>query len=157
MHELIPQPKPGRGRLQDLNQEQKKAILVGTYTKDKQICIEQLDELENLGNTYGLQTILKLPCPIRSYDAGIFIGSGKVEEIKALAIDGECDLIIFDDEISPQQQRNLEKAWKCKVIDRTALILVGPALAARDFRESALYDPDYRRRFRGGGGPGVDS
>ena len=39
-------------------------------------------------------------------------------------------------------------------IERTALVLVGPALGARDFRESALYDPDYRRRFRGGAGPG---
>lgn len=42
-------------------------------------------------------------------------------------------------------------------MDRTALIFVGPALGARDFRESALYDADYRRRFRGGGGPEVDS
>ena len=50
----------------------------------------------------------------------------------------------------------LDEAAKSPM-DRTALILVGPALAARDFRESALYDPDYRRRFRGGGGPGVDS
>ena len=40
-------------------------------------------------------------------------------------------------------------------MERTALVLVGPALGARDFRESALYDPDYRRRFRGGAGPGA--
>ncbi len=123
MHELISQPKPGQGRLHDLNQDQKKAILIGTYTKDKNLCIEQLEELESLGNTYGLETVLKLPCPIRAYDAGTFIGSGKVEEIKALALEHQCILVVFDDEISPQQQRNLEKLLECVVIDRTELIL----------------------------------
>jgi GTP-binding protein HflX len=123
MHELIAQPKPGQGRLHDLNQEQNKALLVGTYTKDKELCLEQLDELESLGNTYGLQTQLKIPCPIRAYDAGTFIGSGKVEEIKALAASNHCDIVIFDDEISPQQQRNLEKLLERVVIDRTELIL----------------------------------
>ena len=49
-------------------------------------------------------------------------------------------------EIAPQVAQN--------PIERTALVLVGPALGARDFRDSALYDPDYRRRFRGGAGPG---
>lgn len=123
MHELKPPPKPGQGRLCDLAQEEKRALLVGTYTSDKESCIEQLEELESLGTTYGLQTALKLPCPIRGYDAGTFIGSGKAEEIKALVREHQCDLVIFDDEISPQQQRNLEKLLECVVIDRTELIL----------------------------------
>ena len=124
MHEVITQPQqPGQSRLQDLRPDQNKAILVGTYKQDKNQCIEQLDELESLGNTYGLQTILKLPCPIRAYDAGTFIGSGKVEEIKALALEHHCDIVIFDDEISPQQQRNIEKLLERVVIDRTELIL----------------------------------
>ncbi len=123
MHELIAQPKPGQGRLHDLSSEDKKALLVGTYKKDKESCLEGLDELESLGTTYGLQTVLKLPCPIRSYDAGTFLGSGKVEEIHGLVLEHECDLVIFDDEISPQQQRNLEKILECVVIDRTELIL----------------------------------
>lgn len=124
MHALISQTKPGQGRLHDLTQEDKRALLVGTYAQNQEkACADQLNELENLGNTYGLQTMLKVPCPIRSYDAGTFIGSGKVEEIKALAIESHCDVVIFDDEISPQQQRNLEKLLERVVIDRTELIL----------------------------------
>lgn len=123
MRELIAKPKSGQGRLQDLSQKGTKALLVGTYKKEKEICVEQLDELEDLGDTYGLKTVLKLPCPIKSYDAGMFLGSGKVEEIKGLAEDLGCDLVIFDDEISPQQQRNLEKILERVVIDRTELIL----------------------------------
>ncbi|MBU6446941.1 MAG: GTPase HflX, partial [Verrucomicrobia bacterium] len=90
-------------------ESEKRAILVGTYKQDKEICIEQLDELENLGATYGLQTVLQLPCPIRTYDAGTLIGKGKVEEIRGLVQEHKADIVIFDDEISPQQQRNLEK------------------------------------------------
>ncbi len=123
MHDLISQPKLNQGRLHDLHQEEKKALLVGTYRKDKEICILQLDELENLGDTFGLQTVLKLPCPLRAIDAGTFLGRGKVEEIARIAKEYRADLVIFDDEISPQQQRNLEKILECVVIDRTELIL----------------------------------
>lgn len=123
MHELTTQPKPSHGRLHDLGESGKKAILVGTYKKEKETCLEQLNELENLGDTYGLKTVLKLSCPIRSFDAGTFIGSGKVEEIKGLIQALGADLVVFDDEISPQQQRNLEKLLESVVIDRTELIL----------------------------------
>jgi GTP-binding protein HflX len=123
MHELTQIPKPGQGRLYDLNENQRRALLIGTYTKSKEQCIEQLDELESLGLTFGLETALKLPCPIRTIDAGTFLGSGKVEEIKALAQEHNCHVVIFDDEISPQQQRNLEKIIGKVVIDRTELIL----------------------------------
>lgn len=123
MHELTTMPKPGQGRLGDLTQEQKRALLVGTYSQDKEDCLDQLNELENLCETYGLSTALKLPCPLRKIDAGTFIGSGKIEEIKALAAEHNCDIVIFDDEISPQQQRNLEKLIEKIVIDRTELIL----------------------------------
>ncbi len=125
MHELIQGgSKLGQGRLHDLSQEENKALLIGTYTQsNEKVCLEQLNELENLGLTYGLQTMKKLACPIRAYDAGTFVGSGKVEEIKALAVEFNCDVVIFDDEISPQQQRNLEKLLERVVIDRTELIL----------------------------------
>ena len=123
MHELIAHPKPGQGRLHELTQQQKRALLIGTYSKDKESCTDPLNELESLGDTYGLQTVLKLPCPIRTYHAGTFLGSGKVEEIRVLVQDHQCDLVIFDDEISPQQQRNLEKMLATVVIDRAELIL----------------------------------
>ena len=125
MHELDAPPKPGEGRLLDLRESQNKALLVGTYktSKDKTQCEEQLEELKSLGDTYGLETILKIPAPVRSIDPATFIGSGKVEEIKAMIAEHRCDLVIFDDEISPQQQRNLEKILERIVIDRTELIL----------------------------------
>lgn len=124
MHELIaPPPKPGQGRLCDLTQEAKRALLVGTYTREKEVCLEQLEELQSLCDTYGLETALKLPCPIRAYDAGTFVGKGKVEEIRALLQEHGCHVVVFDDELSPQQQRNLEKMIEAVVIDRTELIL----------------------------------
>ena len=113
------------GRLQDLPPEENKAILIGTYLsgKTKELSLEQLNELESLGKTFGLQTLLHIPCPIKEYDAGTFLGKGKVEEIKELVKSLGAHLVIFDDEISPQQQRNLEKELEAVVIDRTELIL----------------------------------
>lgn len=113
------------GRLQDLEPSENRALLIGTYLsgKVKTVSEEQLDELESLATTFHLTTALKLCCPIKEYDAGTFIGKGKVEEIKALIEQHGAHLVIFDDEITPQQQRNLEKALQAVVIDRTELIL----------------------------------
>lgn len=118
-------------------QQPERAFLIGTYTKEKKACEEQLDELESLGATYGLVTAGKLPCPIRSFDPATFIGKGKVEEIAALIREHQCNIAIFDDEISPQQQRNLEKLLGCPVIDRTELILAVFAQRAQT-REARL-------------------
>ncbi len=123
MHELTQEPKAGQGRLHELGPEEHRALLVGTYKKDKEECLQHLAELESLGNTYGLQTVVQLAVPLKAYDAGIFIGKGKVEEIRALAEEQGCRVVLFDDEISPQQQRNLEKLLERVVIDRTELIL----------------------------------
>ncbi|HAB98394.1 MAG TPA: GTPase HflX [Parachlamydiales bacterium] len=117
--------EPGQGRLVDLLPEQKKTLLVGTYkqTSDKELCAEQLSELESLCVTYGLETVEKIMCPIKAYDASTFVGKGKVQEIAALVLEKKIDVVIFDDEISPQQQRNLEKIFEKISVDRTELIL----------------------------------
>ena len=114
-----------RGRLYELEGTSRRAILIGTYEsgKDKPESEEQLSELASLCDTFGLQSVFRILCPIRAYDAGTFLGKGKVEEIKALIAEHSADLVIFDDEISPQQQRNLEKILEQYVIDRTELIL----------------------------------
>ena len=84
-----------------------------------------MQELERLADTAGLtiagQTIQRFDRP----DSATYIGSGKVEEVKILIDDLEADVIIFDDELSPRHQRELEKEFgdDVKVIDRTALIL----------------------------------
>lgn len=102
-----------------------KALLVGYYLKstEQQACEESLEELERLADTFGLETIDKVPCMLRKFTAATILGSGKIDELSALCQEYEVDLIIFDDEISPQQQRNLEKIFKKPVIDRTELIL----------------------------------
>jgi GTP-binding protein HflX len=123
MHETIASPIR-QGRLYDLTPHEKRALLVGTYGQSKKDqAEEQLDELSSLGDTYGLETAIKLPVPLREIDSSTFIGKGKVEEIALLSQEQSIDIVIFDDEISPQQQRNLEKALKKPVIDRTELIL----------------------------------
>lgn len=90
---------------------------------DRELCLLSLSELERLAETYGLKTVEKIPCQVRRMVAATILAEGKLEEIGSLASSEEIDLLIFDDEISPHQQRNLEKLWKKAVIDRTELIL----------------------------------
>jgi GTP-binding protein HflX len=125
MQEHSPSKDPKRGRLFDLTPRDRKALLVGTYlgAMEKLETDEQLGELENLAVTYGLETVHKVMAPLRAIESSTFIGKGKVEEIRVLCIEHDVDIVIFDDEISPQQQRNLEKGLERPVIDRTELIL----------------------------------
>ena len=103
----------------------KTALLVGAYraTADKQSCDDNLNELERLCETYGLQAVAKIACPVKKLDAGTYLGSGKLEELVSLATEKGAEVVIFDDEITPHQQRNLEKLFKRPVIDRTELII----------------------------------
>ena len=73
----------GETRLLELK-ENKNALLVGVYKSknDKNICLENLDELESLASTYGLTTIDKMSAPLRKIESATYLGSGKVEEIK---------------------------------------------------------------------------
>lgn len=109
----------------EIEKEQKRALLVSVYlgSKQKEVCQEHLDELELLAKTHGIATAEKIPCLIRKYDAATFVTAGKLEELLQAAKNLEVDLVIFDDEISPAQQRNLEKAFGIPVMDRTELIL----------------------------------
>lgn len=110
-----------RYELKDL----KAALLVGCYetTKEKEICEEHLEELASLSDTYGFSVVDKVACPLRKIDAGTYLGKGKLEELIALSYSTESDVIIFDEEITPNQQKNLERLFKKPVIDRTELIL----------------------------------
>ncbi|HUD01976.1 MAG TPA: GTPase HflX [Rhabdochlamydiaceae bacterium] len=103
----------------------KTALLLGAYTstKDKPACEDNLNELERLCDTYGLQAVAKIASPIKKIDAGTFLGSGKLDEMLKLSDELGADVILFDDEISPNQQRNLEKLFQRPVIDRTELII----------------------------------
>ena len=105
--------------------EEGKALLIGIYSghADKKVCEEHLGELEGLADTFGITTIAKIPVAIRKVDSSTYIHSGKLEEIANQVIDSGANIVIFDEEISPGQQRNLEKALKTAVMDRTELIL----------------------------------
>lgn len=107
------------------HQRPDKALLVSVYkgSNHLQICEEHLDELALLAETYGIDVAAKIPCNIRKYDASTYVTEGKLDELVQAAQEHEVDLIIFDDEIAPSQQRNLEAIFKLPVMDRTGVIL----------------------------------
>lgn len=119
------QPSTIEGRLKELPLEENKAILIGVYlgNKEKVEAQEHITELERLCDTFGLDAIDQCLCPLRKIESSTFLGKGKVEEIALLCKQKNANVIVFDSEISPQQQRNLEKICECMVIDRTELIL----------------------------------
>ncbi|MBA3237855.1 MAG: GTPase HflX [Parachlamydiaceae bacterium] len=121
---IDPTPKKTTKEHNSTEPEQK-ALLVSVYknTADKAMCEEHLTELKLLAETFGVTTMGKVGCFLRKYEASTLIGSGKLEELVLLANELEVDMIIFDDEITPGQQRNLEAAFKLPVIDRTEVIL----------------------------------
>jgi GTP-binding protein HflX len=84
---------------------------------------ESLDELGRLADTAGVGVADRVVQPLRRIDPATFIGRGKAQEIRARAEDGRASVVIFDDALSPAQQRNLERVLDRKVIDRSALIL----------------------------------
>ncbi|MFZ3171497.1 MAG: GTPase HflX [Carboxydocellales bacterium] len=103
-----------------------RAILVGLELpgNDLSWSIEDsLAELKELASTAGAEIIGKLVQRRKRRDSAFYIGYGKLEELRMLAQVHHIDLIIFDNELSPAQQRNLENALGKKVIDRTGLIL----------------------------------
>ncbi len=105
--------------------ESKKSLLVSIYSEParKEICEEHLDELEFLCQTYGLEVLQKVPCLVKKLTAATYISTGKLDELIKIAEEIKPDIIVFDDEISPGQQRNLEKAFGIPVIDRAEVIL----------------------------------
>ena len=98
---------------------------------------ESLDELELLVQTAGLRVVGRESQNLGRINAGTYIGSGKVEEIGLLRSELGYSVIVFDDELSPAQLRNLERELEVRVLDRTAIILDIFAMHART-REGAL-------------------
>ncbi len=83
----------------------------------------QLEELGLLAHTAGLNPVARLSCKRKAPDAALFVGSGKAEEIKMLAQETGATEVLFDQSLSPAQQRNLERTLDMPVNDRTLLIL----------------------------------
>jgi len=105
--------------------KQRKAILVGLITKHQDVdkAQEYLDELAFLVETDGLTPSGQFLQRLEKPDKSTFVGKGKLNEIKTFIKENDIDVVVFDDELSPSQQRNLEKELERKILDRTYLIL----------------------------------
>lgn len=84
---------------------------------------EYLDELAFLAETSGARTKKKFTQKLDKPDVTYFVGKGKLDEIKAYVQEHKIDMVIFDDDLSPSQVRNIENKLKCKILDRSLLIL----------------------------------
>lgn len=102
-----------------------KVILIGIVhqNQDEEKSNEYLDELEFLAYTAGGEVIKKFQQKLDKPHPKTFIGTGKIEDVRLFIEENEVGTAIFDDELSPAQQKNIEKILKCKVVDRTYLIL----------------------------------
>jgi GTPase len=102
-----------------------KVVLVGliSQSQDERQANEYLDELEFLADTAGASVLKKFLQRMDRPHPVTFVGKGKLDEISTYIKVAEADTVIFDDELSPTQLRNIEKILECKVLDRTNLIL----------------------------------
>ena len=102
-----------------------KAILIGLVTRDQneEKLLEFLDELEFLTHTAGGEVVKRFTQKLDRPNPKTFIGTGKMEEVQAYVEQHDIGTVVFDDELSPSQQKNIEKLLKAKIIDRTYLIL----------------------------------
>ncbi len=105
--------------------KQEKAILIGaSFNTDDAARIEEyLDELEFLASTLGLETVKRYAQKLTRPEPATYIGKGKAEEIKEFARSFGIDTVLFDDDLTPSQLRNLERLFNCKIYDRSLLIL----------------------------------
>ena len=99
------------------------AVAVVRDDQDPRQAAEYLDELEFLAETADIATVKRFTQRLPQPSSRIYVGPGKLEEIADYCRDEEIDVVIFDDELSPAQTRNIEKAMPCRVLDRTRLIL----------------------------------
>ncbi len=99
------------------------AILAGVVLPEHTLEEEPLEELEGLARTAGARPLGRLVQRRPTPDRATYLGKGKVEELKTMVDAYEADVVIFDNDLSPGQTRNLEKTLAVKVLDRTELIL----------------------------------
>lgn len=112
-------------KLYDTAIKSERAVLVGIITPNETEDQEKeyLEELAFLVETAGGETIHSFTQRMQKPDRATFVGSGKLDEIKAYVNAEEADMVVFDDELSPSQLRNIENELKVKILDRSNLIL----------------------------------
>lgn len=105
--------------------ENEKAVLIGIITQEitPEKSTEYLDELQFLAKTADVDCIKRFTQRVEYPNPRIYLGQGKIDEIAKYIEENEIDAAIFDDELSPAQYKNISKILKCKIIDRSNLIL----------------------------------
>ena len=109
----------------EIKQEERRAVLASVIRdrQDERQVAEYLDELEFLAETAGIESVKRFTQRMTTPSSRLYMGTGKMEEIAAYIEENGIDTVIFDDELSPSQTRNIEKELKCRILDRTSLIL----------------------------------
>lgn len=110
-----------------------KAVLVGLVTpsQNEQKVKEYLDELAFLAETAGMEAVKRFTQKLDHSHPVTFVGSGKLQEVKEYIVENEIGVVVFDDELSPKQLRNIEHELQVRIMDRTSLILDIFALRAQ--------------------------
>ena len=100
------------------------AVLIGVINKQQNeaLSFEYLNELAFLADTYGVHTKKTFTQKLDRPDKATFIGKGKLADVKAYIIEEKIAVVIFDDEITPSQQRNLEKELGVRILDRKSVV-----------------------------------
>ncbi len=114
-----------RQKFYDTAVKQETAVLVGVITQGEteEQAKEYLEELEFLVATAGAETKKTFTQKLQKPDRATFVGSGRLEDIKAFVTAEEIDMVVFDDELTPSQLRNIENELQVKILDRNNLIL----------------------------------
>ena len=120
-------------RQKDAVGQGERTVLVHIELNSERCTPNSLDEFKQLALSSGLNIVDTITVKRNFTKAQFFIGTGKVDELTDVVSEHEIDLVIFSLELSPSQERNLEKALKCQVMDRTGLILDIFALRASSF------------------------
>ena len=110
-------------QLYEFKETQERVILIGVQTGVGDDVEASLDELDELAQTAGAETVAKVIQNREAVHPGTYIGKGKIEEVASLLRALDANGVICDDELSPSQLNNLERELDCKVMDRTLLIL----------------------------------
>jgi GTP-binding protein HflX len=114
-----------RQKFYDTAEKQERVVLVGIITPNETVEQEKeyLEELQFLVETAGGETIRSFTQKMQRPERATFVGTGKLEEIKEFVTAEEIDIVVFDDELTPSQLRNIENELQVKILDRSNLIL----------------------------------
>ncbi len=109
--------------LHEIKEQEERFVLVGVASNVNDDTQQSLDELEELAATAGATTVGKIIQNRETIHPGTYIGKGKIDEVRALAMETGATGVVCDDELTPVQLKNLEDALQMKVLDRTVIIL----------------------------------